>query len=49
MHGNTLVERIDQVTGSAPRLGRSAEDIVAYGAALDDMRAQLGVSYPTHR
>jgi hypothetical protein len=36
----TLVERIDQATGAAPRLGRSAEDIAAYGAALDDMRAK---------
>jgi Prophage tail length tape measure protein/Lambda phage tail tape-measure protein (Tape_meas_lam_C) len=36
----TLVERIDQVTGVAPRMRRSAEDIAAYGGALDELRAR---------
>jgi hypothetical protein len=36
----TLVERIDRVTGVAPGLARSADDIAAYGSALDDLRAK---------
>jgi hypothetical protein len=36
----SLRERIDQVTGAAPRIGRSAGDIAAYGAALDDLRTK---------
>lgn len=36
----TLVERIDRVTGVAPGLARSTDDIGAYGRALDDLRAK---------
>lgn len=36
----TFVERIDAVTGAAPRLARSAADIEAYGAELDRLRAR---------
>ena len=36
----TLVERVNQVTGVAPRVARSADDIAAYGRALDDLRAR---------
>lgn len=36
----TLLERIDRVTGAAPAIRRSADDIAAYGSALDDLRAR---------
>ena len=37
----TLVERIDRITGVTPGFRRSAEDIAAYGRALDDTRAKF--------
>lgn len=45
----TLVDRINQVTGVSPSVSRSADDIAAYGRALDDTRAKFNPMFAVIR